>query len=113
MLWFDYSWKAFIGAAIVIIIQLISQSKNYYVAGLVPLFPTFGMIAYYIVGTEHPTSDLKAAIVFGMFSILPYLIYLITLYFLVDIWQISLALLGATFWWIVAATTLIVFLPKS
>jgi uncharacterized membrane protein (GlpM family) len=96
----------------VIIIQLISQSKNYYIAALVPLFPIFGMISYYSVGTEHPTSDLKDAIVFGMFSIIPYLIYLIAIYFLVDIWPISLALLGGKFWWIVAATTLIVFYQK-
>jgi uncharacterized membrane protein (GlpM family) len=27
--------------------------KNYYLAGLVPLFPTFALIAHYIVGSER------------------------------------------------------------
>jgi membrane protein GlpM len=100
--------KALAGAVVVVIIQLLSQTKNVYVAGLVPLFPTFTLIAHYIVGTQRTISDLKEIIRFGMFSLIPYFVYLVTLYFLVDRFRLVTSLLGATFCWIVAAIVLIV-----
>ena len=99
--------KALAGATVVVIIQLLSRTKNVYLAGLVPLFPTFALIAHYIVGTGGTTNDLRETIVFGMFSLIPYLFYLVTLYFLVDRLELVPSLLGATFSWIVGATVLI------
>lgn len=99
--------RALFGAAVVVVIQLLSQTRNYYVAGLVPLFPTFTLIAHYIIGTERATDELKATIVFGMFSLIPYLVYLVTLYFLVDRLKLAPALLGATLSWFVVAGVLI------
>jgi membrane protein GlpM len=100
--------KALAGAVVVVIIQALSQTKNAYIAGLIPLFPTFALIAHYIVGTQRTTADLKETILFGMFSLIPYFVYLVTLYFLVDRFRLVASLLGATFGWIVAATILIV-----
>jgi membrane protein GlpM len=71
--------KTLAGATVVVIIQLLSRTKNVYLAGLVPLFPTFALIANYIVGTGVTTNDLRETIVFGMFSLIPYLFYLATL----------------------------------
>ncbi|MFA0070805.1 GlpM family protein, partial [Vibrio breoganii] len=45
-------FKCLLGAAAVLLIALLSKSKSFYIAGLVPLFPTFALIAHYIVGTE-------------------------------------------------------------
>jgi membrane protein GlpM len=100
--------KALAGAVVVVIIQVLAQTKNAYIAGLIPLFPTFALIAHYIVGTQRTTADLKETILFGMFSLIPYFLYLVTLYFLVDRFRLVASLLGATFCWIVAATILIV-----
>jgi membrane protein GlpM len=36
--------KCSLGALAVLLIALLSRSKSYYVAGLVPLFPTFALI---------------------------------------------------------------------
>src|SRR5215218_3166927 len=58
--------KAVLGAAVVVLIAALSKSRSYYVAGLVPLFPTFSLIAHYIVGSERSTADLRATILFGM-----------------------------------------------
>lgn len=44
--------KALIGALVVVLIGLLAKSRSYYIAGLVPLFPTFALIAHYIVGSE-------------------------------------------------------------
>ena len=44
--------KALIGAFVVVAIGLLAKSKNYYIAGLLPLFPTFALIAHYLVATD-------------------------------------------------------------
>ena len=41
----DLILKAALGAAVVIILAMLAKTKNYYIAGLVPLFPTFALIA--------------------------------------------------------------------
>ena len=41
--------------------------KNYYLAGLVPLFPTFALIAHYIVGSERAHDELKKTILYGSY----------------------------------------------
>ncbi|ELO85786.1 GlpM family protein [Salmonella enterica subsp. enterica serovar Enteritidis str. 76-2651] len=44
--------KAALGALVVVLIGLLSKTKNYYIAGLIPLFPTFALIAHYIVASD-------------------------------------------------------------
>jgi uncharacterized membrane protein (GlpM family) len=46
-----------------------------------PLFPTFALIAHYIVASERGTEALRATIVFGMWSIIPYFLYLLSLWY--------------------------------
>ena len=99
--------KALAGAVVVVVIQLLALTKSYYIAGLVPLFPTFTLISNYIVGSERTASELKETIVFGMVSIIPYFAYLLTLYFLVRRFRLSVSLLGATLCWMVCAAVLI------
>ena len=99
--------KALIGAAVVVVIQLLSGSKNFYIAGLVPLFPTFAIISHYIVGSQRNTADLKITIVFSMLSLIPYFIYLLALYFLVDYLRLPFALGIAALCWGIAAGILI------
>lgn len=45
--------KALLGALVVVLIGVLSKTKNYYIAGLIPLFPTFALIANYIVASER------------------------------------------------------------
>jgi len=35
-----------VGAAAVLVIALLARTRSYYVAGLVPLFPTFALMAH-------------------------------------------------------------------
>jgi len=102
----DLALKAFAGAAVVVVIQLLARSKHVYLAGLVPLFPTFALVAHYFVGTQRGTHDLKQTIRFGMWSLLPYWIYLAVLYVLVDRWPLPLALGTAVGVWFIAALAL-------
>ena len=100
--------RALAGAAVVVLISLLSRTKNYYLAGLIPLFPTFALISHYIVGTERTVDELKVTILFGMASLLPYFVYLMALYLLVDRVRLELSLAGAIGFWVVAAAVLIV-----
>ncbi|MEN4236698.1 GlpM family protein [Serratia marcescens] len=99
--------KALIGALVVVLIGLLAKTRNYYIAGLVPLFPTFALIAHYVVGCERSIAALKTTLIFGMWAVLPYLVYLISLYFLINSLRLSLALGAAVLCWIAAAWLLI------
>lgn len=100
--------KPLVGALVVIVIQVLSKSKNYYIAALVPLFPLFGLMAYYIVGLERGTSVLENTIIFGMFSLIPYFTFLITLYFSIKYYKLGHSLIIASIAWVVIAVILVV-----
>ncbi|PIJ51377.1 hypothetical protein BL250_01390 [Erwinia sp. OLTSP20] len=104
--------KALLGAGVVVLIGLLSRSRNYYIAGLIPLFPTFALIAHYIVGSERNLDALRNTIIFGMWAIVPYFVYLFALYWLAGIWRLPLALAGAVICWLVAAWLLIMLWVK-
>lgn len=72
-----------------------------------PLFPTFALIAHYIVGKGRSIADLKTTILFGMWSIIPYFVYLATLYVLVDRLRLEASMALATLAWLIAATVLV------
>ncbi|WP_191487494.1 GlpM family protein [Pseudomonas sp. FEN] len=99
--------KAALGALVVVLLAALSKTRNYYIAGLVPLFPTFALIAHYIVGKGRSIDDLKTTILFGMWSIIPYFIYLATLYVLVDRLRLEASLALAVLAWLVAASVLV------
>jgi len=103
----DLIFKALLGAAVVVILAALSKTRNYYIAGLVPLFPTFALIAHYIVGKGRSIEDLKNTIVFGMWSIIPYFVYLATLYVMVDRMRLEASLAVAAVAWLMAATVLV------
>lgn len=95
--------KALVGALVVVLIGILSKSRNYYMAGLVPLFPTFALIAHYVVGTERSLDALRMTILFGMWAVIPYLAYLISLYLLLNWLRLPLALAVAVVCWSVTA----------
>jgi membrane protein GlpM len=95
--------KSIIGALMVLLIGLLARTRNYYIAGLLPLFPTFALMAHYIVGSERGTTELKATVVFGMWAVVPYLAYLAALYWLVDRLRLLPALGCALLVWCAAA----------
>lgn len=103
----DLVFKAALGAAVVLLLAVLAKTRNYYIAGLVPLFPTFALIAHYIVGKDRSVDDLKTTIVFGMWSIIPYFVYLATLYVMVDRIRLEASLAVAALAWLMAATVLV------
>lgn len=99
--------RASIGAAAVVLIALLARSRNYFIAGLVPLFPTFALIAHFIVGTERGPAELRTTALFGLWSLLPYAAYLIAVYVLAPRLTLPGTLFAATGIWMVTAAVLI------
>lgn len=90
-----------------LLIAVLSKSKSFYIAGLVPLFPTFALIAHYIVGSERSPTDLRTTALFGLRSLVPYAIYLLSVYWFSTRLPLTGTLLIATGAWAVAAAILL------
>ena len=99
--------KACLGAVAVVIIELLARTRNYYIAGLVPLFPTSALISHYIVGSQRTVPELEETVGFSMFSLIPYLVYLVAVYYLADRLRLELSLLMGTLFWTAAAAILV------
>ncbi|WP_058909984.1 GlpM family protein [Entomohabitans teleogrylli] len=100
-------FKAILGAAVVVLIGFLSKTRNYYIAGLVPLFPTFALIAHYIVVSERGTEALRTTVVFGMWAIIPYFVYLLSLWYFSAFMKVPVALGSAVLCWVVSAMVLV------
>lgn len=105
-------FKALLGAIAVVLIGILSKTRHYYLAGLIPLFPTFALIAHYIVASERGIDALRTTIIFGMWAIVPYFIYLLGLWYFITIMRLPLALLAAVLCWSAAAWVLIALWSK-
>ena len=99
--------KCLLGAVAVLLIALLSKSRSFFVAGLVPLFPTFALIAHYIVGTERSAQDLRTTALFGLWSLVPYAVYLLAVYWLSPRFSLALTLITATLAWTAGAIALL------
>ena len=99
--------KCLLGALAVLVIALLSRSRSFFIAGLVPLFPTFALIAHYIVGSERSPADLRTTALFGLWSLIPYAVYLIAVYWLSVRTTLTVTLASATLAWAVAAGALL------
>jgi len=94
--------KAVAGALIVITISLISSTKYYFIAGLVPLFPTFTIIAHIIVG-QSGGANLRNTVLFGLLSLIPYFFYLLSVYLLSYKYSLYINLFLSTIVWFIFA----------
>jgi membrane protein GlpM len=99
--------KCALGAAAVLVIALLSRSRYFVIAGLVPLFPTFALIAHVLVGADQGPLALRATALFGLFSLAPYAVYLGAVYGLSTRLSLPACLAAATLAWIAAAVLLI------
>ena len=107
------AFKALLGALVVILIAALSRTKNYYIAGLVPLFPTFTLIAHYIVGSTRTHAELKTTIFFSIYGLLPLLLYLIAVYILIDRLKLEWALFSAAMIWCIVAGVMLCWMKMK
>ncbi|MCW8348879.1 GlpM family protein [Vibrio sp. ZSDZ65] len=100
-------FKCLIGAMAVLLIAILSKSKSFFIAGLVPLFPSFALIAHYIVASERNMEALRSTALFGLYSLLPYAAYLIAVYHFSYFFSLTTTLVSAVLVWAVCASLLL------
>ena len=100
--------KAALGALVVLLIGVLAKTKNYYIAGLIPLFPTFALIAHYIVACERGSVALRATIIFRMGASLPFFGYLGSLWYFTGMMRLPAAFVGSVACWGISAWVLII-----
>lgn len=105
--------KAALGALVVLLIGVLAKTKNYYIAGLIPLFPTFALIAHYIVASERGIEALRATIIFSMWSIIPYFVYLVSLWYFTGMMRLPAAFVGSVACWGISAWSVDYMLDKA
>lgn len=103
----DLVFKAIIGAAFTLVISSLAKSNYYVLAGLLPLFPTLTLISHYIVGNANTPIQFRNVVVFGAWSIIPYLAYLLTVYFLSYKFSIFWTLFAGVLVWLIFSFILI------
>ena len=94
--------KAALGALVVLLIGVLAKTKNYYIAGLIAL------IAHYIVASERGIEALRATIIFSMWSIIPYFVYLVSLWYFTGMMRLPAAFVGSVACWGISAWVLII-----
>jgi membrane protein GlpM len=97
-----------IGAFIVAAIGQIAKTSHYYIAGLVLTFPAFTLLAHYTIGVQRPVSELRETILFGIFGIIPYFVYLSSMYLALGRTSLVGAMAFSTFSWSVLAVFLVI-----
>jgi uncharacterized membrane protein (GlpM family) len=98
----DMVWKGIVGGLVTAAIVWLSRRGNT-LPGILPLFPTFALIALLIVGAKHDTSGFRQACIAGAKTIPAYLAFLAVCYFAIGRIDYRLALLGGLAAWFIVA----------
>ena len=99
-------FKALIGAGLLVGLHYLTKTSNYYLAHLALSCPLLSVFAHYFIRVERDAASLKQTVSFGIFALLPFLAYMLTLYFLVDRLKINAALTLASGAWLLSAVVL-------
>ena len=98
----DMVWKGMIGGLVTAAIVWLSRRGNI-LPGILPLFPTFALIALLIVGAKGETAGFRQACIAGAKTIPAYLAFLAVCYFAIGRVDYRIALLGGLAAWFIVA----------
>ena len=98
----DIVWKAIVGGLVTAAIAFLSRRGNV-LPGILPVFPTFAVIALLIVGAKGDHAGFREASMAGAKTIPAYLAFLAVCYFAVDHVDYRIALAGGLVMWLVVA----------
>jgi uncharacterized membrane protein (GlpM family) len=106
----DIVWKGIVGGLMTALIVWLSRRGNT-LPGILPLFPTFALIALLIVGAKNDTAGFREACLAGAKTIPAYLAFLAICYFTVGRVDYRVALLGGLVAWLAVALA-VFFAPR-
>jgi uncharacterized membrane protein (GlpM family) len=95
-------WKGIVGGLVTAAIVWLSRRGNT-LPGILPLFPTFAVIALLVVGAKNDNAGFREACIAGAKTVPAYLAFLAVCYFAVDRLDYRIAVLGGLIAWLIAA----------
>ena len=98
----DIVWKGIVGGLMTAAIVWLSKRGNT-LPGILPLFPTFALIALLVVGAKQDNAGFREACLAGAKTIPAYLAFLAACYFGIERFDYRLALLAALSVWFAVA----------
>jgi len=98
----DILWKAVVGGVMTAVIAWAAK-RGTILPGILPLFPSLGLISLWLVGARGDAAGLRQACVAGTRTIPAYLVYLAVCWWLAPRVDFRLALLAALGAWLVVA----------
>lgn len=108
----DLLAKVITGALLIVAIAGVGKTKYAFLAGLLSLFPIFTTISLYTVGTANSAMQLRNVIVFTAWSLIPYSVFLLTVFYLYNRTSIYGALGGGLFAWMLSASILVLLVGR-
>jgi uncharacterized membrane protein (GlpM family) len=103
----DIIWKGVIGGLMTAVIVWLSKRGNT-LPGILPLFPTFGVIALLIIGAKNETASFRETCLAGAKTIPAYLAFLGICYLAIDRLDYRIAILAGIAAWLIAALCIFV-----
>ena len=97
----DIIWKGILGGLLTALIAFLSKRGNT-LPGILPLFPTFAIIALAIVGAKGEASGFREACLAGAKTIPAYLAFLGTCYLAIGYIDYRLAIAAGIAAWLIA-----------
>ena len=103
----DVLWKGLLGGLVTALIVLASKRGNV-LPGILPLAPTFAVIALLAVGAKGDPDGFRAACLAGAKTIPAYLAFLGGSYLLIGRFDYRIAIIGGLVAWLAAALAIFV-----
>jgi uncharacterized membrane protein (GlpM family) len=103
----DVVWKGVVGGLVTAAIVWLSKRGNT-LPGILPLFPTFAVIALLVVGAKGETAGFREACLAGAKTIPAYLAFLLVPYLVIDHIDYRLAVVGGMVGWIAVVIAMFV-----
>ncbi|MBN1956395.1 MAG: GlpM family protein [Anaerolineae bacterium] len=101
----DVVWKGIVGGLFTALVVWLSKRGNV-LPGIIPLFPTFGLVALYIVGARGEPGGFRQTCTALVKTLPAYLAFMIVCYFFGERWSFRLTLaVGLAAWFVVALAT--------
>jgi membrane protein GlpM len=101
-------FSALIGAILATCIAFIGRSHLYFLSGLMPLFPSFALLAQIEAFNIGGAFQVKQVAIFGLVALVPYAGYLLALILLIDKADLRVAMSAAIGAWFALAIVSIV-----
>lgn len=101
-------FKCAIASTIMVGIDLVSQTNNYFIAGLMLSFPGLSMVAYYFLAQKGGKLKVIQTTTFATWSLIPFAIFLMAFHVMLKKTSFTIAMLIAFAIWLLAALALLI-----